>query len=168
MAKTFNNRQLVGGNQIKNDYQKINLNADELNADLTDLYAQDAILQSNIDSQGTIINQRILDHVQGILERHSSNDIDNDTPITGVDLTDVIVNLKSQIDSIVAGGTGADPRLSQALVDLLGVTWTNFKDLQDFWQEHNVIFDERTSTYYKIKEQISATGKPQLIYEEVL
>ena len=99
---------------------------------------------------------------------HSASNLLNDSSVSGGKVKDALEQLSSQINSVVSGGTNVDPRLSQALVDLLGVTWNNFKDLQDFWQEHNVIFDNRTSTYYKIKEQISAQGKPQLIYEEVL
>ena len=77
MAKTFINRQLVGGNQIKNDYKKINLNSDELNQDLIDLYAQDETLQSNIDTeeQNRIAADDVLDtRIDNIIAQSGTSD----------------------------------------------------------------------------------------------
>jgi len=155
--KTYNYRRLVGNSTISSTYDRLNLNSAEINSDLTELYAD--ILS---------VNETIQNHFDAISNNHGTDAIENDTELFGESLSETLQNINSQIDAIVISGTEVDPRLSQALVDFLGVTWTNFKDLQDFWQKHNVIFNHQNSKYYTVKDQISATGKPQLIYEEVI
>ena len=167
MPKTYGNRKLDKEIPIDESFELLNENSEDANNDLAELYSEINTTNYNLNQKDESTNQRINSHTTGQSEKHSTDDITNATPITGSDLTDVILNLKSQIEAIVAGGTEVDARLSQALVDLIGVTWPNFKNLQDYWQERNVIFDQRTSKYIVTKNQISEEGIPQIVYEEV-
>jgi len=58
MAKTYPNQQLGAGELIKNSYGKINTNSNAINADVTELYAQDADFEAQLTQ---IINETDLD-----------------------------------------------------------------------------------------------------------
>ena len=91
------------------------------------------------------IDDYVTAHINSIIA-HLDSAIVNTAPIPGSKVRDAMINLKSQVDAIVVGGTEVDPRLSQALVDFESTTWTNFKDLQDFWQERILSLEEQVNT----------------------
>ena len=91
------------------------------------------------------IDDYVTAHINSIIA-HLDSAIVNTAPIPGSKVRDAMINLKSQVDAIVVGGTEVDPRLSQALVDFESTTWTNFKDLQDFWQERIVVLEDEVNT----------------------
>ena len=91
------------------------------------------------------IDDYVTAHINSIIA-HLDSSIVNTAPIPGSKVRDAMINLKSQVDAIVVGGTEVDPRLSQALVDFESTTWTNFKDLQDFWQERIVVLEDEVNT----------------------
>lgn len=83
MSNRFCN--LVGTNKIKDEYSKINSGFD--------------IVQTEQDAQNTRISQ----HVAGSAEKHGTNEIDNDSGVTGATATAALNALKSQMDTLVVG-----------------------------------------------------------------
>jgi hypothetical protein len=58
MAKTYQNRQLPDDALVKDTFERINNNSNEVNADLTDLYAKDTELEGQLTN---ILNETDLD-----------------------------------------------------------------------------------------------------------
>ena len=170
MAKTFTNRQLVGGNQIKNDYQKINLNSDELNSDLIELYNAD--LQESLERQSkdAEINNRITSHTTGLTEKHNAQDV-NFSPtasISSIDTQNAIEEVDSRIDNIIAQSGTSDTEVVDARISSVNGSFTTLKKRLDSHESADLphIMDVDGVNYkYGFKQE---SGKLQFIYEEVL
>lgn len=143
-------RQLGALELISESYEKINNNAEETGDHIegsAHKHTNGVIIDTSNYSLGTtaavlnLIKLTLENHFAALSDRHSSDDIDNDSLLViGADLTAVVDSLQTQINAIVVGGTEVDPRLSQAMVDFENTDWTSqsFKALQDFWQERIV------------------------------
>ncbi|MDD3288108.1 MAG: hypothetical protein PHX43_03785, partial [Alphaproteobacteria bacterium] len=106
MAKTYSNRKLgaTPGELIKDTYNYVNLNSDELNADLDELYSQDAVLGQQLTD---IIEETALDPNKDpeVTNARTSASFEPEgggafpTVKDRLDYTDAIVSQVSSIDS---------------------------------------------------------------------
>ncbi len=177
MSKTYQNRKLSIIERIKNTFEKLNLNSEEVNADLIELYSRDDgnynTLNSKIDSKDVQISTRMTNHTNGTSERHSAEDVDFiPTPtIPSPNTQQAIEKVDERVGNIISSDGTSDAETVDARNSSRYGVFPNLKARLDTHENANMphlLFNAQDSKYYKYGEQISAEGKPQLIFEEVL
>lgn len=128
MAKTYQNRQLPDDSLIKDTFERVNNNSNEINADLTELYAKDTQLEGQLTN---ILNETDLDPNKDpeVTNARTSNEygafdtvklrLDNtDTKVTNSALD--ISNLKGFIGYSDSGILGVEWDVVNQIVTRLG------------------------------------------------
>lgn len=177
MGKTYQNRKLLETDKIKDTFERINLNSEETNADLNELYFRDDenynILNQKIDSKDFATNMRITLHTEGSAENHHAADtVFAPTPtIPETNVQKAVEKVDQRVGNLVAS-TGTS---NAEIVDARNSSkYGPFVDLKSRLDSHenaampHILFNALDGKYYKYGEQISAQGKPQLIFEEVV
>ena len=156
MAKTYPNQQLGAGELIKNSYGKINTNSNAINADVTELYAQDADFEAQLTQ---IINETDLDpnkDPEVTNARDSSVFGSFDTVKLRVDNTD---NKVDTIESTLLNNAGAHNSLfrdknlgtSVTATQYANITNGTFEDMYigDYWVVGGVNWRIAAFNYYR-------------------
>lgn len=174
MPKTFQNRRVAG--KIKDNFEKANLNFDEIDRDLDELYFMSDenynALNQKIDTKDSEVNTRMTAHAQGEAENHTAGDVTfAPTPtIPEEDVQKAIEKVDERVGNIVANSGTSDSETVDARNSSRYGVFPNLKarlDAHENASMPNLLYNAQDGKYYKYGEQISAEGKPQLIFEEV-
>lgn len=174
MPKTFQNRRVSG--RIKENFEKMNLNFDEVDRDLDELYFnQDqnySVLNEKIDQKDSETNARLTAHVEGDEENHNAVDVAfTPTPtIPEEDVQKAIEKVDERVGNIVANSGTSDSETVDARNSSRYGIFPTLKarlDAHENASMPNILYNAQDGKYYKYGEQISAEGKPQMIFEEV-
>jgi hypothetical protein len=158
--------QISGKSDIKDSYTTIynNDNAINIQANQTKL---------DLESLDAQINTRVDNHVDGLSEKHKAVDVTFEpTPtIPETDAQKAIEKVDQRIANVISSDGTSDAEVVDARNSSRYGIFPNLKARLDTHENAtmpHILFNAKDGKTYKYGYQVSATGIPQVISEEVL
>lgn len=168
MAVDYGNRQLPSDQKVKNTYDRINQNSNEISA----LFAAfDALDTDEVNNDSTVAGTTLteaLNQLKTAIESLTSDDIANLSEIAGTDITSALDALNTRIDTIIASSGTSDTEVVDARTStILGEVFTVLKDRLENIEKFSYVYDDSDLPAYQIRLKL-VDGKPILEYREVV